>query len=97
MVCPNPNKAGYVQRGIQMVKDALVERTKVFQAGRKPLDEVREAAEFCVNLLEVCEMVPMYAPPTAQLARIRQCGDEGEARRLAYELAQQLGEVCQLL
>lgn len=72
-------------------------KTKVFRAGRKSLDEVLEAAEFCANLLEACELVPMYDPPTARIARIRKAGDEREARKLAYELALLLQEKCQLL
>ena len=54
MVYPNANKEGYAQRGISMVKEALEEKTKVFRAGRKSIDEVLEAAEFCANLLEAC-------------------------------------------
>lgn len=60
MVFPNANKEGYAQRGVAMVQEALSEKTKVFRAGRKSLDEVLEAAEFCANLLEACELVPMY-------------------------------------
>lgn len=97
MVLPNPNKEGYAERGISMVKEALAEKTKVFSAGRKSIDEVLEAAEFCANLLEACELVPMYDPPTARIERIRKAGDEREARKLAYELAMLLQDKCLLL
>lgn len=97
MVFPNANKEGYAQRGVAMVQEALSEKTKVFRAGRKSLDEVLEAAEFCANLLEACELVPMYDPPTARIARIRKAGDEREARKMAYELALLLQEKCQFL
>lgn len=97
MVYPNANKEGYAQRGISMVKEALEEKTKVFRAGRKSIDEVLEAAEFCANLLEACELVPMYDPPTARITQIRKAGDEREARKLAYELALLLQEKCLLL
>ena len=80
-----------------MVKEALEEKTKVFRAGRKSIDEVLEAAEFCANLLEACELVPMYDPPTARITQIRKAGDEREARKLAYELALLLQEKCLLL
>lgn len=97
MVYPNANKEGYAERGISMVKEALAEKTKVFRAGRKSIDEVLEAAEFCANLLEACELVPMYNPPTARIACIRKAGDEREARKLAYELAMLLQDKCLLL
>lgn len=96
-VLPNPNKEGYAQKGIQMVKDALEEKTEVFHAGRKSIDEVLEAAEFCANLLEGCELVPMADPPTAQIERIRKSQDMQAARKLAYDLARLLQEYCQIL
>lgn len=96
-VRPNANKEGYAAEGIRRVKEALAEETEVFCAGRRSLEEVLEAAEFCANLLEACELVPMCDPPTAQIARIREAGDERAARRLAFKLAGILKEECLLL
>lgn len=96
-VRPNPNKEGYAQRGIQMIRDALEEKTEVFRAGRKSLEDVLEAAEFCANLLEACEMVPMCDAPTIRINRIRESQDMQAARELAWELAGILKEKCQLV
>lgn len=96
-VLTNANKEGYAQRGIQMVKDALEENTEVFRASSKSIDEVLEAAEFCANLLEACELVPMNDPPTAQIERIRRKQDERAARKLAFKLAELLRQECLLL
>ena len=66
MVFPNANKEGYAQRGVAMVQEALSEKQRFSGREGNPLDEVLEAAEFCANLLEACELVPMYDPPTAR-------------------------------
>jgi len=96
---PNANKEGYAIRGINMLKDALEEKTEVFSAERKPAEEILEACEFCANLLEGCEMVPMYEPPTARIYRLRSQSnpDMVEVRKLAYELAGLLKDYCQLI
>mgnify|MGYP001022816662 CR=1 FL=1 len=95
----NANKEGYAERGIRMVQEALEEKTEVFRASRKPVEEVLEAAEFCANLLECCELVPMYDPPTARINRLRnqENPDMLEARKLAYELVELLRKYCQLV
>ena len=98
--------AANVKEYVAIVKDkALLRRiaetagelTAMVQEGTGTAQEVLEAAEFCANLLEACELVPMYDPPTARIARIRKAGDEREARKLAYELAVLLQEKCLLL
>lgn len=96
---PNANKEGYAERGIEMLREALSEKTEVFRSERKPVEEILEACEFCANLLEGCEMVPMYDPPTARIHRLRnqEKPDMIEVRKLAYELAQVLKEYCQLI
>ena len=96
---PNANKEGYATRGIEMLRAALEEKTEVFHAERKPVEEILEACEFCANLLECCEMVPMYEPPTAKINRFRAQGnpDMIEVRKLAYELAGTLRDYCQLI
>ncbi len=90
----NANKEGYAQRGVEMVEAALKENTEVFHAKSQSIDVVLEAAEFCANLLEGCELVPMHNPPTAQIEKLRKNQDEAAARKLAYELAQILKKEC---
>ena len=96
-VLPNPNKEGHAQRAIQMVKEALQDNTEGFKGATKPLDQILEAAEFCANLLEACELVPMYDPPTRQIAVLRKNGDVLGAKRLAYKLARILEDSCLLM
>lgn len=96
---PNANKEGYAGRGISMLREALEEKTEVFHAERKPVEEILEACEFCANLLEGCQMVPMYEPPTLKINRFRnqENPDMTEVRKLAYELAGLLKDYCQLI
>ena len=67
-----------------------------------PVDDILEAAEYCANLLEGAEMVPMWEPPTAKIETWRKMSDEdkekarGEIRKFAYDLALQLKEWCEL-
>ncbi len=67
-----------------------------------PVDDILEAAEYCANLLEGAEMVPMWEPPTARIETWRKMSDEdkekarGEIRKFAYDLALQLKEWCEL-
>ena len=74
-------------------------RKKQRFSGREgnPLMRVLEAAEFCANLLEACELVPMYDRLRHAYPVSEKQGDEREARKLAYELALLLQEKCQLL
>lgn len=97
VVFPNANKEGYAQRGIQMVKDALQDDNEVFRGATKPIDQILEAAEFCANLAECCELVPMYDPPTHQIAVLRKNDDVLGAKRLAYKLARVLEDACMII
>ena len=80
-------------------------------SGNKPLgnrpsgnsvDDILEAAEYCANLLEGAEMVPMREPPTAKIETWRKMSAEekekarGEIRKFAYDLGRQLKEWCEL-
>lgn len=96
-VLPNPNKEGHATIAINMVAEALGENTVSFRDADRYIEKVLEAAEYCANLLECCELVPMYNPPTRQIAILRKNGDLAGARRLAYELANTLKEACTLL
>lgn len=96
---PNANKEGYAEKGIKMLREALEEKTEVFHAERKSVKEILEACEFCANLLEGCQMVPMYEPPTLKINRFRdqENPDMTEVRKLAYELAGIMKDYCQLI
>jgi hypothetical protein len=75
-------------------------------SGNRPsgnsVDDILEAAEYCANLLEGAEMVPMWEPPTAKIETWRKMSDRdkekarGEIRKFAYDLALQLKEWCEL-
>jgi len=81
-------------------------RSSVRPLGSRPpvasVDDILEAAEYCANLLEGAEMVPMWEPPTARIETWRKMSDEdkekarGEIRKFAYDLALQLKEWCEL-
>ncbi|MBN2862660.1 MAG: cellulase family glycosylhydrolase [Bacteroidales bacterium] len=81
-------------------------KSSVRPMGNRPpvtsVDDILEAAEYCANLLEGAEMVPMREPPTAKIETWRKMSDEdkekarGEIRNFAYDLALQLKEWCEL-
>jgi len=66
------------------------------------VDDILEAAEYCANLLEGAEMVPMRESPTAKIETWRKmsAGDKekarGEIRKFAYDLGLKLKESCEL-
>ena len=95
----NANKEGYAERGIQMVKEALECEKEVFSAARKPVEGLLEAMEYCANLLECCELVPMWEPPTARINKWRREDnpDIYEIRAYAYELISILKKNCQII
>jgi hypothetical protein len=97
---PNPNKEGHVQTALKLVEDALMDDPTVFRHRRKSTDEVLEAAEYCANLLEGSEMVPMIDPPSVKILAWRQQNEEDRdvqaIRTFAYELALKLKESCQV-
>ena len=97
VVAVTPNKEGHAAAAVAMVRDALTDSTESFRYAAKPIETVLEAAEYCANLLEACELIPMNLPPSARIQRIREAGDLRAARKLAYELAEQLRKACLLL
>ncbi len=81
---PNPNKENNVNAGLKMLENALKDDVRQFRARRTSTDEILEAAEYCANLLEASEMVPMYDPPTARIrAWARWMRKTGMRRRFA--------------
>jgi hypothetical protein len=64
-------------------------------------DAVLEAAEYCANLLEAAQMVPMHEPPTAKIQFWRsqpaEQRDQEAIRKFALELGQTLKKWCDML
>lgn len=95
----NPNKEGHAYRAIAKVEEALrVEPTTLFMSKPKTSDEILEVAEYCINILESCELVPMWNSLSAQLEDYRRISienrDINEIKRFAYEAAKALKEAC---
>lgn len=97
---PNPNKEGYAQIGVKMIEEALKQETKVFRNKKSSTDDILEAAEYCANLLEASELVPMYEAPTAKIQAWRMMDEKdrnvGEIRAFAYELGLVLKKASQI-
>lgn len=100
MIKERPNKEGHAEWAIRQVEDALKEETTAFRHRRASTDRMLEAAEYCANLLESSQMVPMHDLPSAKIAAWRKQNpkdrDEQAIRRFTYELAQQLKLHCQI-
>ena len=73
-----------------------------FETSGNSVDDVLEAAEYCANLLEGAEMIPMWEPPSAKIETWRAMSDEDrqkekeEIRKFAYDLGLQLKKWCEL-
>jgi hypothetical protein len=95
---PNPNKEGAASRGIQMIEDALKQVTRTFRNSQASTDEILEAAEYCANLLESSEMVPMIDPPSVKIRAWRSMDekdrDAAAVRAFAYDLGLLLKKNC---
>jgi hypothetical protein len=99
VVRPNPNKEGYVNIALKMVNEALDENAEVFKAKPRSADKLLEAAEFCANLLEGCEMVPMIDSPITKILQWRKQGYSNIAviSAFTYNLALTLKQNSQIL
>ena len=94
-ILANANKEGHAYRAVKAVEDALrVEPTTLFMSKPKTTDDILEAAEYCVNILEACEMVPMWDAPSAKIQIWR---DMPEAQRDKHEIARFAHEMAQLV
>ena len=97
---PNPNKDGRAQRALKLVEEALTDDRTLFQHRKRSSDDVLEAAEYCANLLEGSEMVPMIEPPTVTIMAWRQQPEEDRdtsaIRAFTYDLAQTPKRYCQI-
>lgn len=101
-ILPQGNREQFAQKAVDRVKKALSIRgiESLFLKKEAPLDEILDAAEMCVNILECCEIVPMDNPPSVQLLRYREMPEEkrdrNEIRKFAYEQAKKLMEYYSL-
>lgn len=97
----NANKEGHAYRAVKAVEDVLrIEQTTLFMQKEKTTDDILEAAEYCVNILECAEMVPMWDAPSARLQIWRSQPeadrDVHAIKRFAYEMAKLVRENCLL-
>lgn len=111
-----PNREEHAEKAIALLEKVLGGDLDVFPdvfgiepfraSGKRPsgnsVDDILEAAEYCANLLEGAEMVPMWESPTAKIETWRKMSDQdkekarGEIRKFAYDLGLQLKEWCEL-
>lgn len=95
-----PNKEGYVDHAISLVEQAFKEEKEVFKSTKASTDDILEAAEWCANLLESAQLVPMHDMPSARIAAWRKQDpkdrNEKEIRQFAYELVQILKKNCEI-
>ena len=91
IIYPEINREGFADKGIARVKAALDKKA--------PIEDLLEAAEVIVNLLEAGELVPMAYPPSAKLLKYRnqENPDEQEIREWAYSLVKTIQDVCQII
>jgi hypothetical protein len=115
MIPENPNKEGHVQKAIDQLQAALDtakgksrenQDAREMRDRKAPIlnldtDAVLEAAEYCANLLEASQMVPMHEPPTAKIQFWRsqpaEQRDQEAIRKFALELGQTMKKWCDLL
>ncbi len=95
----NANKEGHAYRAVKAVEDVLrVEETTLFMSKHKTTDDILTAAEYCVNILEAAEMVPMWDPPSAKIECWRRLPEEKrdvyEIKRFAYDMAELVRKNC---
>lgn len=98
----NPNKEGHVYRAIAKVEEALkVEPTTLFMSKPKTSDEILDAVEYSINILESCELVAMWNPLSAQLEDFRRIPEETrdiyKIKKFAYEVVKALKESCYIV
>lgn len=95
----NANKEGHAYRAVKAVEDVLkVVPTTLFMSKPVTTDDILEAAEYCVNILECAEMVPMWNPPSAKIEFWRRQPEKErdvyEIKRFAYEMAELVKKNC---
>ena len=97
MIKENANQEHYVERALDEAAAALA--MDVSRAGTS--DALLEAAEYCANLLEGNQLIPMWDLPTAHIIALKNT-PEGDRdvwviRNFLYDLTEQLKKNCQLI
>lgn len=100
IVRPVPNREGHADRALKDIEAALKDDPSSFGHTKTPTDKILDAAEEAANLLEAAEMVPMYAPPSAQIRfwreQLPEKRDRDAIRAFTYELGLTLKKSCLL-
>jgi len=100
MIRPVPNREGHADKALKAIEDALKDDPNTFRHTTQSTDKLLDAAEYAANLLESAEMMPMIAPPSAQIQYWRQLPpekrDRAAIRAFTYDLGLQLKRWCQL-
>ena len=98
-ILPNPNKEGHVYRALENLKLLLAEEEEsLFVNKKKDRKKILEAIEYCVNILEICEMVPMDNPLSVTIQEWRNIPeselDMWKMKKFAYQVAKTLKDKC---
>lgn len=97
---PNPNKEGKAAEALRRLERAMTDSAEVFRHKAASSDAILEALEWVINLLECCEMVPMYEPPRVKLLKYKNTPEEkrdlDEIKDFAYEQACILKKYCRM-
>ncbi len=101
-ILPQGNREEYASDAVKRVKKALsVDKQSLFTKYEAPTEEILEAAENCINILESCEIVPMDDLLSAKLHFFRSQPEieshRNAIKRFAYDLAKKLQEYYCLL
>lgn len=96
MVKESPNMEQHVEKALSEADAAL----KMDNKRNKNIPELLEAAEYCANLLEGAQMVPMWDLPTAHIKAWRNMDEKDvdmwEVRAFLANLMTQLSNSCQI-
>ena len=100
MVRENPNREGYADEAIRRIKAAFHEEKEVFKTTSASTDDILEACEWAVNILEAAQMVPMHDLPSARIEAWRKQDpkdrDTKAIRQFAWHLVELLKENCEI-
>ena len=100
MVRENPNREGFADEAIRRIKESFQENKEVFKTTSASTDDILEAAEWAVNILEGAQMVPMHDLLSAKILYWRSQDpkdrDTKAIRQFAYDLVEQLERNCEI-
>lgn len=97
MIKENANMEHHVEKALLQASEALT----LNMADPDTANAMLEAAEYCANMLEGNQLVPMWEPPTARIRQLRGMPPSGqrnwEIRTFLYELAETLRKNSMML